>query len=1359
MSRFYQNPFLLLAVLFCGTAPSSLSAQIDATSVITQTPGQAAFIKTRLGGLDAVTGKISFSLPVGPRLPGRIPAGFILTFDPFYGSGTLRPLVWRLGNAAQTDPTKAFSNTVTLFGNETVFTKPSWNVPLPSDATLQTWMQDRQVDFGRQEADKAVAILVAQYGSQLDGTPVESYVRDAIQTTSDGTKFLIWGHWHITYTLLGTHNDPDPPPGVLDLDKRGIIIDGDMAIFQVGMVTTFTTRWGDKVTITEAGTDAATGSTTALTTFTIQDQVTTGNQIVMTVTGTSGVWPPNAGDKPCWGLAIHVTNTLGGTTLPTADVAAYYQPLSRGPRFTGSTTWLGALVPSSCTETASDGTSRQTNFNFFTIPYTIQYPDQFLEKFIFEPPSTWDWLDNSWDYATGAWAGSNNYGAPSQGQGDYFCGVDRILPDGTGQSVRTQKVVPIGRTIPYTYSWSWTTTGHTTSIYQFPQPTFGQDLPTLQSSLPYRLVKLTHVAMPTTDPTSRQAFLACTSAVVQEEHRHTEATNLGSEVLDQLIQYSAWDLRSWVNPQGIPSIPTTAVAARTTTYTTNLPTQTVFASGRDSYGPTQTQSQTSAPATYSLLDGTEAAQWNDTNPPSPLPGPNLRTATITRALHPIAAQLQTLTEHRTLDGTDFGTTTTTYSPSTGLRTGTTAVRGGGAYTSTDTPVSYQSGQPLPTSVNKTLSGPDIAAGSTGGTDCTYGPAPAFAVTGTMDHIDGRWAISIPDLLGRPTQKTDVLGLVTTFDYDAWGRPWHETRNVGTGLVTTVTHTYDVTGTWKEDLVTTSDGANQTTHSSLDGFGHIVSVITKDSQGNIQTTQTFQFDGFGQKVGQSPVLTTTQQSWGMDTWTYDGQGREITHTDAQGRLLSQVTQEPTWDPIATAVVTRVMGAAVNIAPNVDQSFTRTEVHDLLGHLVAVYDQANQPSLYTYDGDGNLIQASQAGLVRTYGYNPMGFLVYRSEPEEGTTTFTNFTIQGTPLNTTHTGVSNQTPVITVNTVVTPNANLQPANIATSDGSQTLTRTLTYDPTTHLLSGIQDAEPYGTLSEIYSYDALFRCSGKTVTDVSRNRSFSVSQTMNALGSMVSLTYPGGGGRSPQTETLIVDGQNRPWEVLLDVTQFRGQMYYDLVNGTMVTNQLRLGNGASTIWQWDKGVLVDVTHSWGETGNTGQQTNAMTWTAGGLLRSRNQDSFYYDGLLRLTQSIVQGLNSGESINQTFAYDRFGNRTSNQFTYNAGNGGTQPYEVMPWTATYDPAHPNRLPASITGSNGSLATGAAYDDLGRMTEILAVPNNFNLYGTYWTYDARSRIISEEVNGVLGLAYIETMAPNITDRAPLRSSQRVKSCCC
>jgi len=30
--------------------------------------------------------------------------------------------------------------------------------------------------------------------------------------------------------------------------------------------------------------------------------------------------------------------------------------------------------------------------------------------------------------------------------------------------------------------------------------------------------------------------------------------------------------------------------------------------------------------------------------------------------------------------------------------------------------------------------------------------------------------------------------------------------------------------------------------------------------------------------------------------------------------------------------------------------------------------------------------------------------------------------------------------------------------------------------------------------------------------------------------------------------------------------------------------------------------------------------------------------------------------------------------------------------------------------------------------------------------------------ILGLAYIETMAPNITDRAPLRSSRRVKSCC-
>ena len=48
------------------------------------------------------------------------------------------------------------------------------------------------------------------------------------------------------------------------------------------------------------------------------------------------------------------------------------------------------------------------------------------------------------------------------------------------------------------------------------------------------------------------------------------------------------------------------------------------------------------------------------------------------------------------------------------------------------------------------------------------------------------------------------------------------------------------------------------------------------------------------------------------------------------------------------------------------------------------------------------------------------------------------------------------------------------------------------------------------------------------------------------------------------------------------------------------------------------------------------------------------------------------------------------------------------------------------------------------------------------YEHQIRAAAQETASIallLGLAYIETMAPNITDRAPLRSSQRVKSCCC
>lgn len=138
-------------------------------------------------------------------------------------------------------------------------------------------------------------------------------------------------------------------------------------------------------------------------------------------------------------------------------------------------------------------------------------------------------------------------------------------------------------------------------------------------------------------------------------------------------------------------------------------------------------------------------------------------------------------------------------------------------------------------------------------------------------------------------------------------------------------------------------------------------------------------------------------------------------------------------------------------------------------------------------------------------------------------------------------------------------------------------------------------------------------------------------------------------------------------------------------------------------------------------------------MLLGRGADVFGYDQLQRLNSATVQGLNAGESVAQSFAYDRYGNRTSSGFTYTAGTSGVKPDELMAWTAVYDDVatsgngRTNSLPTMVQTASGPLPTGATYDDLGRLSSVWAIPGDSSKQ-TSWVYDPASRMTSETVGG-------------------------------
>jgi YD repeat-containing protein len=601
-------------------------------------------------------------------------------------------------------------------------------------------------------------------------------------------------------------------------------------------------------------------------------------------------------------------------------------------------------------------------------------------------------------------------------------------------------------------------------------------------------------------------------------------------------------------------------------------------------------------------------------------------------------------------------------------------------------------------------------------------------------VDGRWTTFAVDDLGRRILVTEPNGIQTRTTYDGWGRVRTVTR-LAKGSVgpVTVDYRHAPDGTWVTET-TTADGHSLSTRTEFDGWGRAVKVTFPDGS----TRQTW-FDGFGQMVRQTPVLKPHQAAYGDMAWVYDAQGRLCEKRDrvqgaGTGRVLAKVQVQPTWN--GEGIITTVHDA---------EGGGHTTLTDVLGQTVVTTDPLGQVVSYYHDRNGYLLRTVQGNQARTHIRNDLGWLLSETGPEEGTTVFSDFTSDGIPLAMTrigHSGTSN------AQVRIIPDAWLRPSEIRASSPDGDVVRRMTYDPGTRLLSKIVDSQPYGTLTESFGYDDLDRLAVKTTSD--GLHAFPVSRKLYDSGTIRALCFP---AKSSSTVLTSLDDLSRPQTVTLDGST-RGQMFYDdMGTGTGFTETLALGNGACTTYAWDKDQLACVTHKFGRIGadleNASQglaynrQENHLGWSRGGLLLWRgpdpthatgpdgfpvNNDLFAYDPLGRLRQAKVHGIHLGESVLQNFGYDAFGNRSRSDFKYEQGEGGKQPDEVGAWQGIPDPTT-NQLPGTLQGPAGPLTTGAVYDDYGRLTSILAVPNQSGRHSVSWDFDGAFRVKREVLDGL------------------------------
>lgn len=1329
-----KNRFLRLTLVYLSLG-GGLFADYD-PNPSPGAPSASRQIPLRMGNLDAITGNLAIRVPLGPTLPGRIKLEFKWYYNStnlqqFHLSGGFRPVVWpEMKTLMPEDP---IVRTVAFNGDPWTFLVN----PSPAAGAMPT-VEALHAEMLRRGVDDGQASAVAHHEGCSMPAPV---FRMEVFPTADGTRFLLHTWWDNDFLFVDVKH-PDGICKKATTESRWVILDGPNTVWSKDpvkltdpRVTYFSNRWGDLVSVTESG-----GNYGGPTTITILNEKFATHSITL--------------DRSSGNLVV--TNTMG---LPKATLVGTYQTQNTITSVCGSTLgeFYGGFRPDRLLE-ETQGESRTTTFTWLNNPdrtdnqysslHSIQFPSGLKETFqggqatklsknCFDPPyETTSPPDCQWQ-STGKWTGYSPFSAYDYAplsQGGFVDRVITELPDGSGQTIQVLRMLPSATgthpatrdDLTYAKSFTWTAKDYTTTVLHLKTAVYGSAFPPSQ---PYRGVRMIHPSASTTiapfgwgapsRPVDEQrtAYLFATSAVLKEEEisgsQLDSATGQPSDaVTSRTTIYDGWDLRSWANPTGSLTIglPVNAQPLRTRVYETPMgtsqqPTRMSLVSSFDDRGPRQTDEYTQSPQAIPSVTGTSPIVWSDSAPAPATPEIH-RQSVITRHWDSTLFQLLVDTEQKSLDGSqlnalrgvataDFGTISYTYD-SSGRLTQTDGVRGGIKATEKKT---YEGSTPHVATVRKSLSGisvaqPDLMVGQ----DFHYFLGTVHeGLKDATTYPDGRSTAYQRDDLGRETRVTDVNGISADTTYDSWGRVWTRSRG---GLTTTLT--YDPNGLWMQESVA-GEGRTLTTRTDFDALGR--TVLTTGPDGSHQTTT---FDGFGQMTEQSPVLRPGLTSWGNNRWDYDDRGRLIRTRDSQGRTLSTFAQ-PTWGSLSGEPRPGVLAVVTD-----DRGYSRSELTDLLGQKIAVLDQKGQLTRYLYDGDGHLSGTNQGGQIRNYTYNSVGWLMSRTEPEEGQTVFSSHTLLGAPLIATYKGLSGNSST-TVSTVL--NGWGLPRTVTHSSPNGTFTRTLQdsdYDPTTHLPKAMSETQPNGTLTETYGYDSLARLNTRTVSD--GTRSFSISRELDAFGGVKSLIYPAGGGRTAQTVTTTYDGKNRPWTVNLDSVQ-RAQMVYGTGSGNSITDVLIYGNGATSASRMTMGELTNLTHgvTLGIPGNA--QSNDLTWTAGGLMLSRGGDSFIYDELQRLSyaKTFAPG---GEVAEQWFTYDRWGNRTQSDYTYTAPPGGMpKPYELVALRATMD------------GANHIVAADAVYDDLGRLTEVNAVPGDANSL-TRWVYDPSGRITSETTFGNL-----------------------------
>ncbi len=511
-----------------------------------------------------------------------------------------------------------------------------------------------------------------------------------------------------------------------------------------------------------------------------------------------------------------------------------------------------------------------------------------------------------------------------------------------------------------------------------------------------------------------------------------------------------------------------------------------------------------------------------------------------------------------------------------------------------------------------------------------------------------------DLLDRPTQSVVALTTAserqTTIDYDDSNRQVTVTSDLNAlddNLLKTV-NIYDRLGRIKENRTYEADGGYRAVETQFDPLGRPYKVSNPFRSGDTQYWTESKFDALGR-----PIQVETLDDNAKIIAAYDGNRTIITDqagkqrislTNALGQLTDIWEIRPSSDG-STVSVTFPGGTYSGIAYGYKTSYG----YDILGNLTGV-DQGSVDRGFTYDSLSRLLTANnpESGEVQ-YDYDNNGNVIERTDARGIVTTFT------------YDDLNRVTAKAYATPSPSPTASPTPAPF-----QDTPSVAYTYDNLTNSKGYLTKVETSVSTTEYTEFDILGRVTkSKQTTDGTIYGNGSTDSYMtysyNLAGMLIEQQYPS--GRKVQN-VLDNDGQ-------LEMVKSRKNAssgYWAYANNFTYSaagaiKSMQLGNGMweSTVYnnrlqptQIALGTVKDgydrlkLNYSYGDwvtgsivasknNGNIVQQIITVPNSLGETDGFTATQKYYYDSLNRIDDSVETI--SGETWQQDFEYDRYGNR------------------------------------------------------------------------------------------------------------------------